>query len=111
MIRKPGRFWSRLMTSDQLRPDEIEYEREDLSAGSIVGFLAGLAIIGLLLHIIVLGMRSEEHTSELQSHSDLVCRLLLEKKNEPTYQIDIHNASIARLHAHTPPPTHRQARD
>src|SRR5438034_7889677 len=27
------------------------------------------------------GTRSEEHTSELQSHSDLVCRLLLEKKN------------------------------
>src|SRR5438034_4353535 len=26
------------------------------------------------------GYRSEEHTSELQSHSDLVCRLLLEKK-------------------------------
>src|SRR5260221_5172196 len=25
--------------------------------------------------------RSEEHTSELQSHSDLVCRLLLEQKN------------------------------
>src|SRR5437588_3070934 len=28
--------------------------------------------------------RSEEHTSELQSHSDLVCRLLLEKKKAPT---------------------------
>src|SRR5947207_12371553 len=28
------------------------------------------------------GIRSEEHTSELQSHSDLVCRLLLEKKKE-----------------------------
>src|SRR5438132_9694074 len=27
--------------------------------------------------------RSEEHTSELQSHSDIVCRLLLEKKNSP----------------------------
>src|SRR5437588_8228606 len=27
-----------------------------------------------------LAVRSEEHTSELQSHSDLVCRLLLEKK-------------------------------
>ena len=26
----------------------------------------------------VTGVRSEEHTSELQSHSDLVCRLLLE---------------------------------
>src|SRR5436190_21022442 len=31
----------------------------------------------------VLGVgRSEEHTSELQSHSDLVCRLLLEKKKK-----------------------------
>src|SRR5438034_7287337 len=28
--------------------------------------------------------RSEEHTSELQSHSDLVCRLLLEKKKHKT---------------------------
>src|SRR5438034_8688676 len=28
----------------------------------------------------VRAVRSEEHTSELQSHSDLVCRLLLEKK-------------------------------
>src|SRR5260221_9222958 len=28
------------------------------------------------------GLRSEEHTSELQSHSDLVCRLLLEKKKK-----------------------------
>src|SRR5260221_5635833 len=26
--------------------------------------------------------RSEEHTSELQAHSDIVCRLLLEKKND-----------------------------
>src|SRR5215204_7190427 len=31
--------------------------------------------------------RSEEHTSELQSHSDLVCRLLLEKTN-PSYDRD-----------------------
>src|SRR5437588_7240773 len=29
--------------------------------------------------------RSEEHTSELQSHSDLVCRLLLEKKKNKEY--------------------------
>src|SRR5438132_9879916 len=28
--------------------------------------------------------RSEEHTSELQSHSDIVCRLLLEKKKSPS---------------------------
>src|SRR5882672_12493617 len=30
--------------------------------------------------------RSEEHTSELQSHSDLVCRLLLEKKKKTLTQ-------------------------
>src|SRR5437588_4880889 len=30
----------------------------------------------------VVDVRSEEHTSELQSHSDLVCRLLLEKKKK-----------------------------
>src|SRR5207249_5604125 len=30
--------------------------------------------------------RSEEHTSELQSRFDLVCRLLLEKKKNKTYQ-------------------------
>src|SRR5436190_5492203 len=29
--------------------------------------------------------RSEEHTSELQSHSDLVCRLLLEKKKNKSF--------------------------
>src|SRR5438034_8125068 len=31
---------------------------------------------------LALPQRSEEHTSELQSHSDLVCRLLLEKKKK-----------------------------
>src|SRR5260221_2298592 len=37
------------------------------------------------------GLRSEEHTSELQSHSDLVCRLLLEKKK----QADFHELSLS----------------
>src|SRR2546427_7925069 len=32
-----------------------------------------------------LGARSEEHTSELQSQSNLVCRLLLEKKKNNSY--------------------------
>src|SRR5206468_10459271 len=32
--------------------------------------------------LVDVGRRSEEHTSELQSRSDLVCRLLLEKKNK-----------------------------
>src|SRR5688572_32710409 len=33
---------------------------------------------------VVAGARSEEHTSELQSQSNLVCRLLLEKKKKKT---------------------------
>src|SRR5438034_7832131 len=44
--------------------------------------------------------RSEEHTSELQSHSDLVCRLLLEKKktNHGTHlQLAATNEEAARL--------------
>ena len=35
-------------------------------------------------NLFIMISRSEEHTSELQSHSDLVCRLLLEKK-KPIY--------------------------
>src|SRR2546430_13535455 len=34
----------------------------------------------------VSGLRSEEHTSELQSQSNLVCRLLLEKKKHKTHE-------------------------
>src|SRR5438132_575511 len=67
-------------------------------------FLGGIAVAGVLylllnaafLHVLplrqiagsklvaadVASARSEEHTSELQSHSDLVCRLLLEKKKK-----------------------------
>src|SRR5260370_16433572 len=49
------------------------------------------------------GSRSEEHTSELQSHLNLVCRLLLEKKKKthhirkdqpPTHPIHLHHTSL-----------------
>src|SRR5436190_11235879 len=42
--------------------------------------LAIASAIGLVTAPMAEAIRSEEHTSELQSHSDLVCRLLLEKK-------------------------------
>src|SRR5437667_7551383 len=38
--------------------------------------------------------RSEEHTSELQSHHDLVCRLLLEKKNKTKNNVDLNQVMI-----------------
>src|SRR5688572_31855727 len=39
--------------------------------------------------------RSEEHTSELQSQSNLVCRLLLEKKKKKTHEYLINNIEPA----------------
>src|SRR5699024_12879803 len=48
----------------------------DLTAGQ----LCALAAMMLISHNIP--VRSDEHTSELQSRFDLVCRLLLEKQNE-----------------------------
>src|SRR2546428_6379792 len=44
--------------------------------------------------------RSEEHTSELQSRSDLVCRLLLEKKNNNSTRKQPRALALARLRAH-----------
>src|SRR5438132_7132194 len=43
---------------------------------------AELAPMAEAVRAMVSKSRSEEHTSELQSHSDLVCRLLLEKKKK-----------------------------
>src|SRR5688572_32228102 len=41
--------------------------------------------------------RSEEHTSELQSQSNLVCRLLLEKKKKKKANTNIHSTSTLML--------------
>jgi len=41
---------------------------------------------GVVTNFAYVVARSEEHTSELQSHHDLVCRLLLEKKKKNNTQ-------------------------
>ena len=61
-----------------------------------------VVIVIIIIAILValgFGLRSEEHTSELQSHHDLVCRLLLEKKNffndtatTEIYTLSLHDA-------------------
>src|SRR2546429_3417891 len=43
-----------------------------------------IRVHGFFCVMALLLVRSEEHTSELQSRLHLVCRLLLEKKNDPT---------------------------
>src|SRR5690606_16451824 len=48
-------------------------------------FINGLKVVGKSLDkikVVTSGARSEEHTSELQSRENLVCRLLLEKKKK-----------------------------
>src|SRR5438477_4940317 len=47
--------------------------------------------------------RSEEHTSELQSHVNLVCRLLLEKKKNPLNADQPHLVSLLRIPARLRP--------
>src|SRR3989475_7840963 len=69
----------------EARPDGVYL---DLCAGTL-DLAAALArargfrgrVLGADFVVPMLARRSEEHTSELQSQSNLVCRLLLEKKN------------------------------
>src|SRR5690606_42128231 len=44
--------------------------------------IVGNLICNSVITVVGLSVRSEEHTSELQSRENLVCRLLLEKKNK-----------------------------
>src|SRR5699024_11825087 len=55
---------------------------EDPHAAPGVPGDAGAVGAGVADVALILGLRSEEHTSELQSRFDLVCRLLLEKKKQ-----------------------------
>src|SRR2546430_11503219 len=73
MIRRPPR--------STLFPYTTLFRSDELAAK---GVLFGICNIALTIYSGMfakqMGMRSEEHTSELQSQSNLVCRLLLEKK-------------------------------
>src|SRR2546430_8131229 len=57
------------------------------ATGRVAWSVVGIALLGLADDLWSGPERSEEHTSELQSQSNLVCRLLLEKKKNQTYQI------------------------
>src|SRR2546430_11998973 len=94
MIRRPPRStlfpYPTLFRSLRKGPDarpghghfaEHPHDQEHQNAGKRVADQHRRAGILVFLIMRMLGeMRSEEHTSELQSQSNLVCRLLLEKK-------------------------------
>src|SRR5438034_8018928 len=82
MIRRPPR--STLFPYTTLFRSLLQQPRHQ------IGVRAGMVVVVALLvrrGAEVRVARSEEHTSELQSHSDLVCRLLLEKKNRHSSDI------------------------
>src|SRR5699024_12819708 len=60
---------------------DLAHVGQDLIAARLAGLRVGDGIVGVGAVGDARHARSEEHTSELQSRFDLVCRLLLEKKN------------------------------
>src|SRR5436190_5996261 len=79
-------------------------EMKDLSKDSVNRLVVGEdgdgQRIDNFLQKFVDALRSEEHTSELQSHSDLVCRLLLEKKNT-THNCRLVHGFLLRIYTFT----------
>src|SRR5688572_32297436 len=71
-----------------------------IAMGASEGLKRGLAVTKTGAPITV-PVRSEEHTSELQSQSNLVCRLLLEKKKQDkkSRMIDIHDRAYTHKKA------------
>src|SRR5256885_10092992 len=76
MIRRPPR--------STLFPYTTLFRSSEFKADDGIGVLAGGGVEGGLEQLVLLREpgRSEEHTSELQSPCNLVCRLLLEKKKK-----------------------------
>src|SRR2546430_3987935 len=59
---------------------------------------ASLLVVGSPVSVVTSDGRSEEHTSELQSQSNLVCRLLLEKKKYPASRAALSLSSDRHQH-------------
>src|SRR5690349_22811707 len=100
MIRRPPR--STLFPYTTLFRSQMQ---SALTLQRRLDFELAAALARRELHVEFQPQRSEEHTSELQSRRDLVCRLLLEKKkklksnhHKPTIRDSLHHAF---LHTHS----------
>src|SRR2546421_1663958 len=90
-----GQAWRWTATKDLVERLRAAKGPGEVAAIRSAAELAGAALRDTLPQVrggmtepgVYLAGRSEEHTSELQSRSDLVCRLLLEKKKTPTPDI------------------------
>src|SRR2546427_6438757 len=100
MIRRPPRStlfpYTTLFRSVRVTAAVEAAARAGLREGDVILQLANVEITGLKSFEATLAKvdksRSEEHTSELQSQSNLVCRLLLEKKKKKTTMIAMKKA-------------------
>src|SRR5690606_13728865 len=96
--------------ADQFTPKLVSvlregYGRAQLTADALAALTVAIVALPLSMAIAIASgveperglyaaVRSEEHTSELQSRENLVCRLLLEKKNIPTTHDKTHKAHV-----------------
>src|SRR5256885_5140482 len=101
MIRRPPRStlfpYTSLFRSGKMKQLKFEGKRVQFSAFPATARWRSADIL-------VRGFRSEEHTSELQSPCNLVCRLLLEKKKRHTnsdtlYMHGMRDADTLTVHA------------
>src|SRR5699024_11857419 len=91
IVTRPGRnFYIRIRLGGARSARSVTFGEVRASSRCREHFTSGAfdvdAGCAALIRSFVIQGRSEEHTSELQSRFDLVCRLLLEKKNKDNRQ-------------------------
>src|SRR5258708_21618283 len=94
MIRRPPRSTLFPYTTLFRSKQSWSTGRIAMSGGSYLGITQYLTAELQPPHLVAI--RSEEHTSELQSPDHLVCRLLLEKKKKTTNNANQQNSSTPR---------------
>src|SRR5258706_7439705 len=96
MIRRPPRStlfpYTTLFRSRKPRTSRIRLRRADVMSDKFLGaqFFSGTAAPAGMRQRAATTGRSEEHTSELQSLTNIVCRLLLEKKKKEASRVHAH---------------------
>src|SRR5690242_15972576 len=76
----------------EARVARVADDREDRGERRLQAFVAPPLGGHVRLQESGIGLRSEEHTSELQSHVNLVCRLLLDPPPTELYTLSLHDA-------------------
>src|SRR5260370_6578472 len=101
MIRRPPRStlfpYTTLFRSLEVvaRREKVDGRRTRMTATLSADGVVTAEAEGLFVSLTREHVRSEEHTSELQSHLNIVCRLLLEKKKQISCDSDAHVIEIA----------------